>query len=346
LEQYFLSILADPKEGRERSIIAIYGLASLKEPVLVAANNLLELSDLSVLEKLYLGLAVTELGAHEQGRFVLKSVVDEYGEEYKPGVRLKVGRDQDDILQVTSLAADLAIKLDEYPKDELFSYMLENYTQDILIYFEQLAYVSGGLPKAPSEAVKFSYIIDGKKETKKLEKGETLAIQVNPEQLQSIGFENISGNVGLASYFLVPFEADTVRKDNNISASRSYTVGGAATNSFKEADLIKIDLDYSLGAQSLSGCYQISDYLPSGLKPVIRPYSRVSYSEDENIWYPYEINGQKVSFCVYQNTNKHPAYYARVVSKGEYNAEPVVIQSLQSTDSINLSNPAVVSILQ
>lgn len=344
LADYFYSIVNDYKESRERTIIAVYGLAALGEPVLVPINNMSQISELSPLEKLYLGLASVELGHMEQGRILLKEVLETNGEVYKPGVRVKVGKDQDDILQATALAANLAVMLNEYPQEELHNYMQNNYAKDILFYADELTYTEQMLPRLSSESVKFNYSLSGKNESVELKKGESFRLTLYPEDLKNITFSNISGKVGVGSYYLMPMSVNTIDFDNNISVGRRYTVNGSAVNTFSESDLIKVELNYSLGSQALSGCYQISDYLPSGLKVVTEPYSRVAYHADDDIWYPYEINGQKVSFCVGSYTSKPPAYYARVISKGEYTSEPVIIQSLQSTDSINLSESSSVSI--
>ena len=54
--------------------------------------------------------------------------------------------------------------------------------------------------------------------------------------------------------------------------------------------------------------------------------------------YPYRIDGQRVSFCVSDAPSSRGAtYWARVVSTGEYTAEPALIQSMQSAQSINFS---------
>jgi hypothetical protein len=52
-----------------------------------------------------------------------------------------------------------------------------------------------------------------------------------------------------------------------------------------------------------------------------------------------------VSFCVTNDPLSKPiVYYARVVSRGDYQVEPAVIQSLRSFEIANLSEPATVTI--
>ena len=37
---------------------------------------------------------------------------------------------------------------------------------------------------------------------------------------------------------------------------------------------MRVTLNYVLGPTAVDGCYQVSDLLPSGLKPVTQPYQR------------------------------------------------------------------------
>ena len=115
------------------------------------------------------------------------------------------------------------------------------------------------------------------------------------------------------------------------------------TTEFVQADVVKVTIRYSLGATPFDGCYQVTDYLPSGLRLITQPYRRGI--QDTNLWYPYLVEGQKVSFCVTNDPLSKPiAYYARVVSRGEYQAQPAVVQSLRSAEMANLSESATVAI--
>ena len=102
---------------------------------------------------------------------------------------------------------------------------------------------------------------------------------------------------------------------------------------------MRVELDYTLGPQALNGCYQVSDLLPSGLKAVTRPYAwGIRWPGGPPVYYPYAIEGQRVSFCVYRSEEQRPiVYYARVTGRGEFEAEPAIIQSQKAPESINLS---------
>jgi hypothetical protein len=178
--------------------------------------------------------------------------------------------------------------------------------------------------------------VDGERTEVELARGETLTIQLSPEQLDSLRLEPIEGAAGVASFFTAPIDRESIAVDPDVRVTRSY--GGGTT--FEEGDLVKVTLAVQFGAQALDGCYQLSDLLPSGLRAVVNPWS---WGLPANVNYPYRIEGQRVSFCV---TKQYPGaiYFARVVSAGQYTAEPAVAQSITSAESINFSPPNDVAI--
>jgi hypothetical protein len=337
LSSYFFAVLENTNETRERQVIALYGLAALGQPVLVQLQTLLKETDLSWRERLYAGLAAMELGDDTTARAVFEGLSDDFGESRAPSYRLRVGADQDDILEATSLAAILAAGLGDPIAGQLFDYTANNYTKDILIELEQISFLAQALPRLSSAPVRFAYTVDGDRTEVELARGETLTIQLSPEQLDSLRLEPIEGAAGVASFFTAPIDRESITVDPDVRLTRSYSDG---VSTFEEGDLVKITLVVQFGPQALDGCYQLSDMLPSGLRAVVNPWS---WGLPANVSYPYRIEGQRVSFCV---TKQYPkaTYFARVVSAGQYTAEPAVAQSITSAESINFSPPNDVAI--
>jgi hypothetical protein len=345
LRDYFRNVVDDPNEGRDRVIIALYGLAALGEPVLLQVQDLLQAADLSPVETLHLGLAAQELGDGQSARSAYDSVLAEYGEVRDAYVRVKAGVDQDDILEATSLAAILGAALGDTYHEGLFRYVTDTYTKDILIYLEELLYLSRLLPTLSPEPVRFAYLLDGERREVELASGRTLALELSPDELATIRFEDIEGQVAVTSLFTVEASPSDLASDTSISLQREYSAGGQVTTEFVQADVVKVTIRYSLGATPFDGCYQVTDYLPSGLRLITQPYRRGIQDTNLYLWYPYVVEGQKVSFCVTRDPMSKPiVYYARVVSRGEYQVEPAVIQSLRSFEIANLSEPATVTI--
>lgn len=340
MSQYFLKVGENQDETRERQIIALYGLASLGEPVLVPLQALAKAQDLTWRERLYLGLAALEFGDDTTARDLYRGLIDDFGESRAPYERLRVGVDQDDILEATSLAAILAGGLGEQLAPALFDYTQNNYIKDTLIELEQISYLANTLPRLSAERARFAYTLNGQRKEVKLAAGESLTLQVTPEELSGLRLETIEGHVGVAASFTAPAEADSFPHDPDISVTRSYAGSTGEPVTLSQDDLVLITLRVTFGPQALDGCYQLSDLLPSGLRPVTRPFAwGIPFINS----YPYRIEGQRVSFCV---TKPYPSamYYARVINAGTYTAEPAIVQSMKSAESANISAPTEVEI--
>lgn len=79
--------------------------------------------------------------------------------------------------------------------------------------------------------------------------------------------------------------------------------------------------------------------MPGVLKPVFDIYK----SEKYDAWYTYQVDKNKLSFCVNKNymdknkLNNEIVYYALVANKDEFTADHAVIQSLNNDAIINIS---------
>lgn len=332
LKGYFYKIILESGESAEETCAALWGLAALGEPVLNQINGMLEMEDISVKAKLYLGLASWELGNGNAAKALFGDITEKYGEVVKPYIRINSGRDRDDVIELTSLAAALGSRVGAPEAGYMFNYIYDSTTKDILTYLEVLIYLATALADTDSEPVSFTYSLDGEKIEKELKGHETYKLLLTPDKLAEFKVLDTKGPVGLACIYETTFEPETLEESKDITLTRTYTVDGKPAKEFKESDLIKIVIDYKFTSRALEGRYQITDFLPSGMKIVAAPYTRgLSY---HNIRYPYEISGQKVSFYIYnydKGYNISPiVYYARVVSKGEFRAQGALIQNLKA----------------
>jgi hypothetical protein len=337
LASYFTGIVDDRNETRERVIVALYGLAALSEPVLPYLERLGASPDLTWREQTYLGLAWLAAGDEERARATLRSLLEQYGEEKAPMVRLRVGTDQDDILEATSLAAIVAGGLGDPLAPALFDYTTNNYTKDVLVELEQISYLRSALPRLSGEAVRLAFNLDGERREESLERGQSLRLELMPGQLRELSPEALSGSVGVSSFFLAPFRPEEAMSDPDVKIERRFELAEPGPI-YHEDSLVRIVLDWETTAQAVHGCYQVTDILPSGMAPIINVSAWDLPSIDRNLSYPYRIDGQRVSFCAWPFDEARPiVYYARVTGKGEYTAEPAVIQSMRSAQSLNLT---------
>jgi len=245
---------------------------------------------------------------------------------------VRTGTDQDDIIEATSLAAELGAGLGDASAAAMFEYTMANRTTDMLVELEQLAYLARALPKLPAEPVTLTYVLDGEGREASLESGRSLTLDVTAAQLAALDVRATAGRLGIATFFEGEFDPATIAVDGDTSIRRVIDVNGGG---ILEGDLVQVRLEYTLAPQSLDGCYQITDLAPSGLRPVTR--AQVP-QVGGIVLTPYLVDGQKVAFCAYGDGPQYPAvYWARVVTKGSYTAEPATIQSQQSASSFNFA---------
>ncbi|MEW6662398.1 MAG: alpha-2-macroglobulin family protein [Bacillota bacterium] len=332
LARYLEGILDDQKSDRSQAITALYGLAALGQPVLNEINLALAQPELTLKEKLYLILALAELGDAERARPLLAAILAN-AEQIGPYARLKTGKDQEDILEPTALAAVAAIKLQEPAAYPLIKYVEANPSKYILTLAEQLLFWEEALRQKPEQPAAFTYSLHGKTEKKELQPGEVFTLVLTPQQMETLRVLSVEGQVGAVVSFQAPFKADPSMQSPDVRVAREYQVLGRAGQTPKAGDIVVVTLKYSIGDQAPAGLYEINDFLPAGLKAIERPYERGLV----DFWqYPTEVYGQKVSFNVTKGQH-HVKYYARVINPGQFTADHAVVRHSVSGQVFGLS---------
>jgi uncharacterized protein YfaS (alpha-2-macroglobulin family) len=308
---------------------------------------MLETKGLGVKTKLQLGLALWELGSKSQADKVLEDVLKENGVTKDPYVMVDSGADRDDVMELTSLAAVLAARVGHSAAGGMFEYITDNSTKDILVLLEMALYLSETLPKTGSKPAEFSYMLDGKRSDIKLESGASHTLLLTPERLAGFNILEVKGAVALCGIYEDDFSPEDTPESENLTINRQYLVNNKPVNEFNAGDMVKVVISFGFGDKSLEGRYLISDFLPSGLKIIAAPYTRGL--EYLNIRYPYEVEGQRVSFYLYNSAynswGKEPVvYYARVVSKGTFRAQGAVLQNMEAAAEIKMTKEETVTI--
>jgi uncharacterized protein YfaS (alpha-2-macroglobulin family) len=131
---------------------------------------------------------------------------------------------------------------------------------------------------------------------------------------------------------------------------RTYKVNGQPVSELPDRGLVEVVLEFQLGPQTPDGCYQITDHLPSGLKPVTKPaYARAQNAppalQRQNLIAPYRLEGQKVSFCASKGGPTSLTYLARPTHAGAFKAEPAIIHNQRAPSILNLSTEGEIKIV-
>ncbi len=328
---YFMNIINKKDESLQRKILGLYGLASLGEPILLQANYFENKYTLTPSDEVVMALAYAKLGDKEKARLTYFKVLNQYGQNGDNKIYIKLGENQYQNNSITAKMLRLGSILNESNARDIYNY-LESIQTDLLTLLEQAMYLWELQGRITTPPTTFEY--EGKKF--KLENGKSEIIMIQQKDLANFKLENVNGRVGILSVFSDELKDDDYEKMNsNLKLKRTYFVDDKPTNTFKESDLVKIQIDFVLDGKE--SCYQINDYLPSGMKAITQPrvYNPEYYYKTR--WYPISVEGQKVSFCVYaQSSIGSPIiYFARITNKGEFKAESTTIQNMSNLKNYN-----------
>lgn len=347
LEAYFRTIRDHVDETRERKNFALAGLAGLGESVLPAIRTAAASPDLTVRERLILGIGASRLGDAGTGRSILNELVRESGEQAGTQARLRVGRTLDEISEATALAAALAAAIGDPLGERFWAYIEANPARERIEVLPAIAFVTATLDRLPVQSSRFAWTVGGERHFVDLGPGESFGVRLTSSQLATLSIETLAGSLGVTTSWREAVRPDAFTPDPDMTISRLVK----PTSSIESSDLVVVDLKVQFGAQAANGCRQVSELVPSGLTP-IGAYSRWIDPEEEpevdlSVIYPYDQTGSRVSFCV-DPTSKQRSftlrYVARVVTAGTYAWEPAIAQSGTSETIANLTPPTTLTI--
>jgi len=348
LANYFLVKLNDKNNNREEITWSIIGLASLKQPVLPLLQNWIEKDDLTVKERLYLSLAAHQIGDDTTARNIFNKIISQHAFEKSPDIIIKIDDNEVHTRELTALGAAIAGALQTPEAKGLWSSVTRfGSSNEILLDLDELMYVQESVPHISPTTAHVVYTANGSKNTVSFEHSPIHSFEVLADDTDKVDFKKVEGDVSITTTYDAPITQSDITPDADIAIERSYYVNGQKTNTFNENDLIEVWLTPTLSSQALSGSYQVTDILPSGLLPATKVYQGYSYGKCR--FYPYDIEGQKVKYIIHSNFQSNSCgktikYFARVRTKGSYKAEPTLLQSLRNPTFLNYSEASRVEI--
>ncbi len=370
LARYFYDRMDDQNNALtpRQTAMAFAALSALGEPVLAqfqrAVPNLGDDPDV----RLWIALGLRAAGDDETARTIYRDLVTNEAKA-KDGYVYLASTDIETTVERTSLLAILAGGLNEPQRDQIHDYVMAMPAGDTTIPLERFLYVRETLPHLIGDAAEFSYSLRGERRNAAIANGnEILRLDVSTEERSQLAIEVTKGKIQVVSRYDLPLVDLKAPVDRTIGVKRTYSVGSSATSavSFKEGDLVKITLAYELpisncpaydeseGSDSQVPCetYSITDVVPSGLSPITsNAWISQDYppAEGSCVDYPWQIDGQRVSYFANPNTTttcgeRTFVYYARVVTPGTYVAEPAYIRSTRTPDMNNHSDASSITI--
>ena len=346
LAYYFYNLIDDEKTAAEDVLYAYWGLAALREPVLLDIKSMLAQDGTDLKTRLILGAALAEAGDHQGALEIYNEAMKTTGTVTGTFAWVDAGT-RDDTIEATALCTLIAMKTNAPEKMKLFNYISQNSTSTLLVNLERMIFVTNYIKEA-SLVSSFTYELDGVKKRIELEKGGYFRIVLTPDKLAAIKFSNITGNILTARSCTAPVSKALRTPGDIVSIDRSYGIGGLKDDltDFKRSDTVRVTLALKFSENAPDGYYEITDILPAGFRYIDARHENAGMS---GLWYyPHEVTGQKVVFGYYyskEHTSEIRAltYYAKAVSPGTYTADSAALRHTDK-DIAGFSDAANISI--
>ncbi len=331
LEQYFDGIISGAKSNLDEITMALAGKAALKLPVL---NDLVlfqqyQQKNLSTEGKLVLAFGFAQLGDSARARTLLDEVIAKFTQKEGQAIFLNISKDMESNKQLTGLAAATAALIDHESALALLKATQQFVPTTNTNAIEQIIAIDAFLKRgAPVQKGSLKYDIAGDGDSVSIERAETITISVSPDELKNLHVTSVEGPMAIAATYDIALSQAPESNTSTLSISRVYEQNGKEAKVLQEGSIVKVILLPRI-QEKLKGGIDIIDTLPAGLLPVTTlSYNPYDYgSKAIPLYYPTRIDGQRVVIHVNDYGYRSISYLARVVSKGTYVVEPVVIQS-------------------
>ena len=327
---YFKNLLTHPDYSLKIPA-ALWGLSSYKEPVLLTIYDLLENNELEVRDKIYLSLALAELGDFNTAKKYYKEFSDSF-KESGDYLYFESGADENykysENYELTALLSILGCKLQDYEtSDKLFKYIYNNPSKFTLSNFEQLIYIMDrnimNLDEIKDLFGEVTITSEGKDKTYKLNLFDRENFSVPKDKIQDIKFKNIKGSIACKVEALGNKDDLEKNKTDDFSINITYNLKDSTESqmSYNHSDLVKVTIMPSFSNNVIAGNYEITYVVPAGFR----------FIELDRKW-PFwvEENGQKLRLFFYYNRQTFAAipitFYIQAAQKGEYTVDYVVIK--------------------
>ncbi|MBI2426831.1 MAG: Ig-like domain-containing protein [Candidatus Kerfeldbacteria bacterium] len=325
LAQYFESVLNDETLTTLHHAQSLYGLGVLDKPVLLEIREVLKSDKITDVDRLYLALGLAELGDLDGAETIYTSLLTSYGKTVDSFLFLELGDTRDDQLKHTLLAATLGALIQNSSADQLFNYVEENFPQETFLTLAELTFMDIRMKTLSTTPVEMTVEHLGSPESFELAQGKTARYTLTSDAQKQFRVESVDGSATAIVKYLRASTPEEVNLDPTLSITRSYD-----KDVVKEGELVKVTLKFSIPASAPDGEYQITDFVPSGLRITTQIYRPDVYFYDSTLRYPYLVDGQRISFSAGKGGDRVYSYYARVVNKGTYTAEAPLIQSMNA----------------
>ena len=324
IDQVMTSTLAEDP-SRERAIVALAARAGIDRDVLAQLRTF-DPAEVTIRERLWLALGLAAAGDEDAARAIERAILTDHGQRLGGWVRLDSGVDTPEAAEVTATMLLLAGQLRDPVAMDISRYLLDNPTPLYLAALEQVGFARSAMEWLPRAAARFTWTVDGESHEEILEAGGAMTLALTAAQREAFELRALEGELFVTSSWLAEARYDELVSHESVTLQRLVSPADHAPAD----DLVHVTLKVHLTDPLKSTCYQVTDLLPSGLAPV----SQTAWpGMDPELILPYEVEGQRVSWCIgTDRADISLGYSARVVSAGTYRWEPAVIQAVAAPE--------------
>lgn len=325
LKKYFKNMLNADIYNSDMAA-ALWGLSKYKEPVLLTIYDLLKYEDLGIRDKIYLSLALAELGDNKTAVKYYREIA---GELKNSGDYLYLWSETDaeDNYELTALLSILGVKVQDYnTSDKVFKYIYNKPSRYTLSNLEQLIYIMNRdimkLDEIKDLFGEVTVTANGSSRTYKLKLFDRESFAVVKDKVKDVKFSGINGSIACKVEALGNKDDLEKNKTDEFSISISYTQKDTSEKQtvYNHSDIVTVTVAPSFNSSIESGIYEITYVIPSGFR-YMEGYRDSSWGS---------INGQKLTFDYYYNkkvpNNKSIVFYMQAAQKGKYTVDYAVIK--------------------
>ena len=299
--EFLREVLADAAATPNERIMSYVGLAAAKSPVLLDITRILKQdASLTTAQKLYLGCGLAKLGDFTSAEQIYAALKESGAVKTETNLKYLSGATNEEQLENTAAALMLTSLISNEDASALMRYLNAQDNERSMSYttltnLEMLTYAENFTVPAGGKAGKFSYTLGGETKEEVLDGRGVKALTLNAQDFQSAKWKGLSGKLYAAVRHTVYTGALDVPPTSKLAISKTYT----PENDFKVSGKRRVGLKVTFSDDAPSGCYQITDFIPSGMR--FMPANGKFNPWQEWCWSTMEQDGQTVRGYLYRN---------------------------------------------
>ncbi len=265
---YLEETLKNPSASPNDRVMSYLGLAALDEPILLDLTRLSQDESLTAAQKLWLGAGMARLGDYAGAQALYQGLSRQVETEGKLKYLLP-GGSLDEQTEATSAALALTTLAGHPDADAFMRYFLERdddraRSQESLPHLEMLLYTNHTSAAYTKDQSVFRCVLEGGERTFELGAKGYQCLLLSREALAAAQFETVAGDLYAAVSYTGYAEEASAASASKVAIEKSYTT--ASGGSPRVGEQVRVDLRITFTDDAPAGCYNITDYIPSGMR--------------------------------------------------------------------------------